>query len=126
MATLQHPAYEYRDLASRPTDTPVFHAVTQKLHAGWLFDARLPAPGQAGRRRPAVVEVLGGQRLFGVTQVGLDGLRAAGHRGLAAQRLELPTHLGGQQEVRRQRPRATLVGKGQDTLVGDADDGEDR
>ena len=50
MATLQHPAYEYRDPASRPTDTPVFHAVKQKLHAGWLFDSRLPVPGQAGRR----------------------------------------------------------------------------
>jgi hypothetical protein len=50
MATLQHPAYDYRDSASRPTDTPVFHAVEQKLHAGWLFDPRLPAPGPAIRR----------------------------------------------------------------------------
>jgi hypothetical protein len=28
----------------------VFHAVEQKLHAGWLFDPRLPAPGPAIRR----------------------------------------------------------------------------
>ena len=42
MATLHHPAYEYRDFARR-TDTPVFHAVEQTLHAGWLFDSRLPA-----------------------------------------------------------------------------------
>jgi len=50
MATLHHPAYEYRDFASRPTDTPVFHAVEQKLHARWLFDSRLPVPGPAARR----------------------------------------------------------------------------
>jgi hypothetical protein len=31
-------------------DTPVFHALEQKLHAGWLFDPRLPAPGPAIRR----------------------------------------------------------------------------
>ena len=49
MATLHHPAYEYRDFARR-TDTPVFHAVEQTLHAGWLFDSRLPAPGPAARR----------------------------------------------------------------------------
>jgi hypothetical protein len=31
----------------------VFHAVEQKLHAGWLFDPRLPAPGPAiGRPAP--------------------------------------------------------------------------
>lgn len=51
MATLQHPAYEYRGSAARRTDTPVFHEVEQKLHAGWLFDPRLPAPGAL--RRPA-------------------------------------------------------------------------
>ena len=50
MATLPHPVYESRDLASHPVDTPVFHAVEQKLHAGWLFDPRLPAPGPAARR----------------------------------------------------------------------------
>ena len=50
MATLHHPAYEVRDAASHPTDTPVFRAVEQKLHAGWLFDPRLPAPGPAIRR----------------------------------------------------------------------------
>ena len=55
MATLHHTPYQYRDFASHPTDTPVFHAVEQKLHAGWLFDPRLPAPSPAisrpGRRR---------------------------------------------------------------------------
>lgn len=50
MATLHHPAYEHRDFASRPTDTPLFHAVEQKLHAGWLFDPRLPAPGMVTHR----------------------------------------------------------------------------
>jgi len=50
MATLHHTAYEHGDFASRPTDTPVFHAVEQKLHAGWLFDPRLPAPGPAIRK----------------------------------------------------------------------------
>jgi hypothetical protein len=50
MATLHHTAYEYRDFASHSTDTPVFHAVEQKLHAGWLFDPRLPAPGPAARQ----------------------------------------------------------------------------
>ena len=50
MATLHHPAYEYRDFASHSTDTPVFHAVEQKLRAGWLFDPRLPAPGPAARQ----------------------------------------------------------------------------
>jgi hypothetical protein len=49
MATLQHTACEYGALAA-PTDTPVFHAVEQKLHAGWLFDPRLPVPGPAARR----------------------------------------------------------------------------
>ena len=47
MATLHHTPYQYRDFASHPTDTPVFHAVEQKLHAGWLFDPRLPVPGPA-------------------------------------------------------------------------------
>jgi hypothetical protein len=59
MATLPHPAYEYRDSASHRTDTPVFHAVKQKLHAGWLFDPRLPAPApvthRPARRRHAKV-----------------------------------------------------------------------
>ncbi len=50
MATLHHPACEWRDLASHPTDTPVFHAVEQKLRASWLFDSRLPVPGMAVRR----------------------------------------------------------------------------
>jgi hypothetical protein len=49
MATLHHPAYEYRDSASRQADTPLFHAVEQKLHAGWLFDPRIPAPGPVSR-----------------------------------------------------------------------------
>jgi hypothetical protein len=49
MATLRHPAYEYRDSASRQADTPLFHAVEQKLHAGWLFDPRIPAPGPVSR-----------------------------------------------------------------------------
>jgi hypothetical protein len=55
MATLHHTAFEYGALAPHPTDTPVFHAVEQNLHAGWLFDPRLPAPdraiGKPGRRR---------------------------------------------------------------------------
>ena len=46
MATLHHTPYQYRDFASHPTDTPVFHAVEQNLHAGWLFDPRIPAPGR--------------------------------------------------------------------------------
>jgi hypothetical protein len=50
MATLHRPAYDHRDAASHPTDTPVFHEVEQTLHAGWLFDPRLPAPGPAIRR----------------------------------------------------------------------------
>jgi hypothetical protein len=49
MATLHHPAYECRGSASHTMDTPVFHALEQKLHAGWLFDPRLPAPGPAIR-----------------------------------------------------------------------------
>ena len=52
MATLDHPAYEVRDAASHPTDTPVFHVVEQKLHAGWLFDPRSPAPGPASAALP--------------------------------------------------------------------------
>ncbi|HEY5353379.1 MAG TPA: hypothetical protein VIK57_13075 [Streptosporangiaceae bacterium] len=50
MVTLHHPAYDHRDFQSHSADTPVFHAVEQRLHAGWLFDPRLPAPGI---RRPA-------------------------------------------------------------------------
>jgi hypothetical protein len=49
MATLHHPAYEYRESASRQAETPLFRAVEQKLHAGWLFDPRIPAPGPAFR-----------------------------------------------------------------------------
>jgi len=49
MATLHHTAYEYGEFASHPTDTPVFHALEQKLHAGWLFDPRLPVPGPPAR-----------------------------------------------------------------------------
>ncbi|MGH3068975.1 MAG: hypothetical protein ACRDMI_10380 [Streptosporangiaceae bacterium] len=50
MATLHHPAYEHREPASQQADTPVFHAVEQKLHAGWLFDPRIPAPGLVTRK----------------------------------------------------------------------------
>ena len=44
----------------------------------------------------AVHQIVGGQPQPGVAQVGLDGLGAAGHLGLAAQRLELAAQLGGQ------------------------------
>jgi hypothetical protein len=50
MATLPHPSYEYGDAASGQADTPLFHAVEQKLHAGWLFDPRLPVPGPVTRK----------------------------------------------------------------------------
>ena len=52
MVTLHHPAYDHRDFPSHSADTPVFHAVEQRLHAGWLFDPRLPAP-TPGIHRPA-------------------------------------------------------------------------
>ena len=50
MVTLHHPAYDHRDFPVHSADTPVFHAVEQRLHAGWLFDPRLPAPGPGIRR----------------------------------------------------------------------------
>ena len=53
MATLHHPAYEYRDSASRQADTPLFHAVEQKLHAGWLFDPGSQPLGRLPLGRPA-------------------------------------------------------------------------
>ena len=56
---------------------------------------------------PAGDQVVGGQPQPGVAQVGLHGLRAARHLGLAAQRLELAAQLGGQvgqpREVGRHR-----------------------
>ncbi len=54
-----------------------------------------------------VDQVVGGQAQPGVAQVGLDGLRATGHLGLAAQRFELAPQFGGQireaGQVRRHR-----------------------
>ncbi|MCW2906336.1 MAG: hypothetical protein JWL68_1125 [Actinomycetia bacterium] len=52
MATLHITTCENGALAA-PTDTPVFHAVEQKLHAGWLFDPRLPVPGPGPAARRA-------------------------------------------------------------------------
>ena len=52
-------------------------------------------------------QVIGGQSQPGVAQIGLDGLGATGHLGLATQRLELTTQFGRQVgepgEVRRHR-----------------------
>ena len=59
---------------------------------------------------PAHDQVVGGQPQPRVAQVGLDGLRPAGHLGLPAQRLELAAQLGGQVgepgQVGRHRRRA--------------------
>ena len=43
-----------------------------------------------------VDQVVGGQPQPGVAQIGLDGLSAAGHLGLPAQRFELTSQFGGQ------------------------------
>ena len=83
--------------------TAVSCAVSSSVATASALDGLVVLAAQHGLGAADAVElglpvhqVVGGQPQPGVAQVGLDGLGAARHLGLAAQRLELAAQLGGQ------------------------------